>query len=49
MLNKLNQLIEWHERKVIGWMTLLQLEPYHIYWIAFVKGIILVLLLQWLI
>jgi len=45
----LSKFIKWHERRVITWMELLQLEPYHIYWIAFIKGIILILLLQWLI
>lgn len=49
MLNKLNQLVKWHENKTLQWMELLRLEAYHMYCIAFIKGVITVLLLQWLI
>jgi len=49
MLSKLESLLKWHERRVLSWMDLLQLEPYHLWWIAFFKGVALVLLLQWLI
>lgn len=45
----LNKFLKWHEDMVMKWMDLLRLEPYHMYWIAFIKGIILTLLIQWLI
>ena len=45
----LNKILNWNERTITKWIDLLELEPYQIYLASFFKGVILVLLIQWLI
>ena len=48
MINMLSQLREWHETQLFGFQKALQLDDYHMLWIAFAEGVILCLLFQWL-
>jgi len=41
-------MLEWHKTYSENWRNRLGFSHYGIYWLSFVKGIILVLLLQWL-
>ena len=45
---QLEKLRDWHEDKINQVMLKLNLDEYTVYWIAFAKGVVLTLLLQWI-
>ncbi len=49
MINMLSELRDWHERQIIGFQQSVQLDDYHMYWLAFGKGVILTMILLWII
>ena len=49
MINMLSQLREWHETQLFGFQKALQLDDYHMLWIAFAEGVILTMILLWII
>ena len=44
----LTKLVDWHKGKTHHFQSALRLDDYHMMWISFMKGVILVLLLQWI-
>jgi hypothetical protein len=44
-----NNFRQWHEGQVYGFQKACQLDDYHMYWLAFVEGVVLTLLFLWLI
>jgi hypothetical protein len=44
----LNKVKEWHENALHNFQKALRLDDYHMMWLAFGKGVVLVLLLQWI-
>lgn len=44
----LNKAKEWHEKSLMNFQNGLRLDDYHMLWLAFGKGVVLVLLLQWI-
>jgi len=49
MIDMLSKLREWHETQIIGFQRSVQLDDYHMYWLAFGKGVILTMILLWII
>ena len=49
MINMLSQLREWHETQLLGFQKSVQLDDYHMYWLAFSKGVLLTMILLWII
>lgn len=47
-MNYLHKLIDWHQGKLHNFEKSWGLDSYHMMWISFIKGILLVLLLQWI-
>ena len=41
-------MFDWHKTYCEGFRTRFGLSHYGVYWLSFLKGIILVLVLQWL-
>ena len=48
MLNIWEKFKTWHNNQIDKWMFRLNLDEYSVYWISFFKGIIFVLILQWI-
>ena len=48
MNSMLEKLRNWHETQLFQFQKALQLDDYHMLWIAFAEGVILCLLLQWI-
>jgi len=42
----LSKLVDWHKGKTHHFQSALRLDDYHMMWISFMKGVILVLLFQ---
>jgi hypothetical protein len=49
MINMLSQLREWHESQLVGFQKSVRLDDYHMYWLAFSKGVFLTMILLWII
>lgn len=45
----MNKMLKWHKESVNWWQKKLDLTNYAMYWVSFLKGIIIVLLILWLI
>ena len=39
----------WHEKQIQGFKHAVELEDYHMYWLAFGEGVVIRLLFLWLI
>jgi hypothetical protein len=44
----LNKLYNWHRDYSYKWIDILKLDSYEVAWIGFGKGVLLVLILQWI-
>ena len=40
MINMLSKLRDWHEKQIVGFQNSVRLDDYHMYWLAFGKGVI---------
>lgn len=47
-MDKLSKVLEWHEDWTYKWIERFGMTEYHAMWAAFGKGVVLVLLLQWI-
>lgn len=47
-MDKIYHLLEWHEDLVYKWIERLQMTEYQAMWVAFIKGSLMILLLQWI-
>lgn len=47
-MTKLESILIWHENLTYKWIERLQITEYHAMWIAYIKGIISMLLLWWI-
>jgi hypothetical protein len=48
MENILSKFRSWHETQLFGFQKAMRLDDYHMLWIAFIKGVVLTLLFQWI-
>ena len=44
----MNKFVEWHKKQTEWWMSKLNVDWYGVAWIAFAKGIILTILIDYL-
>ena len=44
----LERLYNWHRDITYKWMDILKLDAYELGWIAFIEGVLMVLILQWI-
>jgi len=49
MNNILETLRGWHETQIVGFQKAVQLDDYHMYWLAFAKGVFLTMIFLWII
>jgi|TARA_R110001592_G_scaffold132997_15_gene348074 hypothetical protein len=44
----INKSLQWHKDFLYNWQAKYAIEDYNMWWLAFGKGVITVLLLQWI-
>lgn len=44
----LTKVFKWHERKTEWWIDQFGISNYQALWFAFIKGMIVILILQWI-
>ena len=49
MNSMLEKLRYWHETNLLGFQKAVELDDYHMYWLAFGKGVFLTMILLWII